>query len=378
MEAAQMTNKKTHTLIILLCIIMLLCVLVCACQNKNEEPSKEDSALPDRDATPQVLAPVASGTKTFEDALYRIDVSNGNEGYVMVEYRGSNERPLFRITFGDAQYVYYIQADEYNRYVTFPLSEGSGEYTLQLFEHKEGDRYTSIFAENISVTIENELLPFLYPNQYVDFSGDSVTVAKGSEVVTGVKSDLGAVEAIYHYVSTEISYDYEKADAILAKAIVGYLPDVDEILEIKTGICFDYAAVMATMLRSQGIPTRLVTGNSGNTYHAWLNVYIEDIGWIDGIIYFDGTDWVLMDPTYASTYDSDKALEKYMGDGSNYNAMFFIKDTSRNLFGGRENGKTNKRSVTKRTCRLFWSIVFYCACWYFPRRGAFHDGRRGR
>ena len=44
------------------------------------------------------------------------------------------------------------------------------------------------------------------------------------------------------------------------------------------------APLMAAMLRSQGIPTRLEIGYSKDAYHAWVSVYIEDIGWIDSII----------------------------------------------------------------------------------------------
>lgn len=54
---------------------------------------------------------------------------------------------------------------------------------------------------------------------------------------------------------------------------------------------------MTAMLRSQDIPTKLVVGYTGNLYHAWINVYLEGQGWVDNIIYFDGTSWKLMDPT---------------------------------------------------------------------------------
>ena len=61
---------------------------------------------------------------------------------------------------------------------------------------------------------------------------------------------------------------------------------------------------MATMLRSQNIPTRLEVGYMGDVYHAWISTYIKDIGWINGIIEFDGDSWNLMDPTFASTSSS--------------------------------------------------------------------------
>ena len=95
---------------------------------------------------------------------------------------------------------------------------------------------------------------------------------------------------------------------------------VDEILEKKTGICFDYASVMATMLRTQNIPTRLEVGYMLEEYHAWISIYIEEQGWINGIIEFDGTQWKLMDPTFASTskkpkdfiMETDKYTTKYV------------------------------------------------------------------
>ena len=39
-------------------------------------------------------------------------------------------------------------------------------------------------------------------------------------------------------------------------------------------------------------------------YHAWLSTYIKNVGWINGIIEFDGSSWNLLDPTYASTSSS--------------------------------------------------------------------------
>ena len=90
----------------------------------------------------------------------------------------------------------------------------------------------------------------------------------------------------------------------------GYLPDIDETLETGKGICFDYAALMTAMLRTQRIPTRLVVGYAGTLYHAWISVYIEGTGWIDNIIYFDGTQWVRMDPTFAA---AGEEAAKYVG-----------------------------------------------------------------
>ena len=88
-------------------------------------------------------------------------------------------------------------------------------------------------------------------------------------------------------------------------------------MQTRKGICFDYASLMSALLRSQGIPTKLVVGYSGTAYHAWISVYLDEAGWVDNIIEFDGKDWSLMDPTLAANNDED-SVKKYVGDGSNY------------------------------------------------------------
>jgi hypothetical protein len=74
---------------------------------------------------------------------------------------------------------------------------------------------------------------------------------------------------------------------------------------------------MSAMLRSQQIPTRLEVGYAGEVYHAWISCYVDEIGWVDNIISFDGENWSLMDPTLAAN-NSSSAVEEYIGDGSNY------------------------------------------------------------
>ena len=64
------------------------------------------------------------------------------------------------------------------------------------------------------------------------------------------------ITRIYDYITQNITYDYDKA----SDPPTGYTSDVDAILASGTGICLDYAAVMASMLRSQRIPTRLEVG----------------------------------------------------------------------------------------------------------------------
>lgn len=272
-----------------------------------------------RDNTAVVLTPTASGEKVLGSGSVSIDASNTSKGYVMVKYTGSNSKVKLQITrSGSTTYTYNLRGDSYE---VFPLTSGSGTYSINVYENVSGDQYAMACGESVEVSLSSSLSPFLYPNQYVNFSSGSSTVALGSELAAGAANDLAVVEKVYSWVIGNISYDFDKASSVSAGQMSGYLPSVDTIISTKKGICFDYAAVMATMLRSQGIPTKLVVGYAGQIYHAWISVYLENEGWVNDIIYFDGTSWVRMDPTFASSGNSSKDIMNYIGNGSNYNAL---------------------------------------------------------
>ncbi len=292
-------------------LIAIFCLLLGGCSGSSSASRKEHSGPP-RDSTPKVLTPSADGVTVYQNDFASIDASNTSQGYVMVKYNGTNEKVKLQITCPDQSCYTYLISDR-GAYDTFPLTAGNGSYALQVLENVAGDTYTVSLAQSINVSIEDEFLPFLYPNQYVNFHTDSKAVSKGSDLAKDTYSDLDVVQDIYNYVIKNISYDTEKAQNVS----YGYVPDVDDTLSSKKGICFDYAALMTSMLRSQNIPTKLEVGYSGDAYHAWISTYIDDKGWVDDIIQFNGDTWQIMDPTLAATNDS-AAVKKYVGDGSHY------------------------------------------------------------
>ena len=272
-----------------------------------------NSDLPDRAVTPVVLTPEASGTETLGNDKATVDVSNISDGYVMVKYDGDNPKVKLRVT-SQKTYDYDLSIGKYE---AFPLNEDSGTYKFEIYESIPGeeDKYTLLFSGEKEAVIDNPLLPYLYPNQYVDFNAQTKAVTATPEIVQGSKTDMDVIEKVYHYVTNNFAYDYDKAGVVES----GYLPVLDEVWDAKKGICFDYAAVMTAMLRTQDIPAKLVIGYvDTNLYHAWLDVYTEEEGWIDNAIYFDGDDWSLMDPTLASTGEVN-----YEDEGSLYSPMYY-------------------------------------------------------
>ena len=130
--------------------------------------------------------------------------------------------------------------------------------------------------------------------------------------------DLTYVQNVYEYVTENITYDHELA----ANIPVDYLPDVDRTIETGKGICLDYASLMTALLRSQGIPAKLVVGWSGTQYHAWISVYLKETGWVDGAIFFDGLNWSRLDPTLAAG-NRGTSVKDYVNNNSNYKERFF-------------------------------------------------------
>lgn len=291
-------------------LLFLMLALFCQGCEKAPEPYVSTSTTI-RDNTPVCLVPSADGTNVYSNSYVSIDASHMNEGYIMADYLGESPKVKLQIIGPDYMtYTYDLNADDYE---VFPLSAGSGDYMIGVYENVEGNQYATVFSENVTIEISAPMNAFLYPNQYVKFDSSCQVVSTAKDLVAGAHDDLEAINFIYNYVIENITYDYEKAQTVES----GYVPDVDTILTSKTGICLDYASVMASMLRSQRIPTRLEVGYAGEAYHAWISTYVENQGWINGMIQFDGQNWSIMDPTFAASAGEEK-VKSFIGDGENY------------------------------------------------------------
>ena len=308
-----------HLISIWICLLVLLLSGCSAASGDSQSGSGSgasggsgSSGEGARPSDPVVYIPEAPGTSLIGADPLIIDVSNCSSGYVMAKYSGIAEKANIQITGSDGvSYKYFLTPSD--SYTPLPLTAGDGSYQIDGYENISGNEYAVLFRQTMDVQLENELLPFLYPSQYVNFNTDSQAVLAASETVRSASDDLEAVEDIYHFVIGSVVYDEEKAENVTS----GYLPDVDETLSSGKGICFDFAALTAAMLRSQDIPTRLEIGYSGSIYHAWISVYLEETGWIDNIIEFRGDGWTRMDPTFAASNENSEKILEYIGDGSN-------------------------------------------------------------
>lgn len=232
----------------------------------------------------QLYLPEASGTLVYSGQGITVDASNTAQGYFMIKAAGGGRRLKLQVSCGDAAYTYDLAGDD--AYETFPCQMGSGTYLLRVMENVQDNLYAQLFAQELKVDIADPNAPFLYPSQFVKFDASSAVVARSYLLVEGLAADEEIVSTLYRFVVRNTVYDYEKAASVQR----GYLPDPDATLESGTGICFDYSALLAALLRAQGIPAQLVIGVvvPENISHAWNRVYIDGRWvWMDAT--FDGT-----------------------------------------------------------------------------------------
>ena len=305
-------NKKLAWLFILCSALFILT----GCSGKIEKGVEiTDAPTDNRSNKANVLMPVSPNTTTIGNDSVSIDITNICEGYITATYSGNSTSVKLQLTGTDTvTYTYNISPNIGN---VIPLSAGSGDFEVVVYEEIVDSQYATAYSDNFNAQITNEYGAFLYPNQYVNFTKESKAVSEAEIICADATCDLDAVSKIYNYVVENIEYDHEEAKTVQP----GYLPNVDEVLDSKKGICFDYAALMACMLRSQSIPTKLQIGYAGDAYHSWISIYTIDQGWIDSLIEFDGTDWTLMDPTFAANTNSS-SLKKFIGDGNNYSVKY--------------------------------------------------------
>lgn len=166
----------------------------------------------------------------------------------------------------------------------FPLQLGNGEYKITILENVTDNKYKVIEKETFTLTMEDTNQVFLGSVQNVNWDESMEVIQVARKLTKDIELDLDKVRVIHQYIIERIEYDYAKAEFVA----YNYLPDLQQVFEQGKGICYDYSSLLAAMLRSVGLPTKLVMGQSAfvEQYHAWNEVYLRETG-----------EWITVDPT---------------------------------------------------------------------------------
>lgn len=289
-------------------VVGLLFLSACSSMNVNVFETYPTEGVSTKKYTyEEILWPTQPGQLVYESNGYKIDYSNAEYGYISILSPSSDSTLKAQISLNDTVYTYTLVSNEY---VIVPLQMGNGVYSIRLLKNKEGSTYVVSASTKIDIELVDETTAYLYPNQIVNYNKETQAIMKSFELTQEADSEIERVYEIYQYIIQNIDYDYDKAELAQTKFI---LPIIDETYLIEKGICFDYASLMSAMLRVQHIPTRVVTGYVEQGYHAWVEVYIQDTGWINPSVYFESELWGRVDPTFDSmgSYDGDYQNQDY-------------------------------------------------------------------
>jgi transglutaminase-like putative cysteine protease len=166
-------------------------------------------------------------------------------------------------------------------HITGGPSAGSTYEVTSAVPHDQSD--AALLASSGSADIDAQSLEVP-----ADLPGRVTALA--ASLVAGAGSRLAAVNAVDDYLRANETYNLNSPEPAQAADAV------DDFLFVShQGFCEQFATAAVVMLRSQGIPARLVTGYvdgdltstpgqrvfRGSDAHAWVQVYYPGVGWVN-------------------------------------------------------------------------------------------------
>jgi len=242
----------------------------------------------------------------------KIDTAKAGDGLVKYEYTGDLKDTEIHVSL-ELSGGTRITPRMYVSPSVLPLNTGTGEYQFKILEKLPNGKAKPIAeASAVLEKIPDDMVIYIASNMNVDFAASKVCIPEYKKLTDGLEKADG-IAALYEEVVNNYTYDHDKAKAVVDKTITYYLPDIDAIYEAKKGICFDYSAVLAGALRSQGVPVKLCKGYAEGLgeYHAWNEIYV-------------GGKWVVVDTTVDAAYaehDMEYIFEK---DSDKYKATSYF------------------------------------------------------
>lgn len=224
-----------------------------------------------------VFSLLLTANLAYAYGVENIDVSDAEHGFISVKHPGETMGKIKLLVEKDScQYVYNLRNT--GGYECFPLQMGSGTYTVRVMKNESGNKYREILRKTIQMNYENSQEVYLASIQQINWKENTKAANLARKLTAGAGNNQERIKIIHNYIVDNIKYDREKAKSVLT----GYVPEADTILNEGKGICYDYASLFACMLRSVGIPAKLVTGYVGEDrlYHAWNEVYESNGEWV--------------------------------------------------------------------------------------------------
>jgi hypothetical protein len=296
--------------------LLIACFVIAGCTNSSLIENKPISTAPDAelDSLFESSLPGPSLPPSKKPGkVFCLDYTD--RGLLRICYKGEEGAKLKLVIYpprgtldGNGYVAYNLKGD--GSIEDFSLQYGSGEYTANIMQHAEGDNYYALETKTFTADIKDEKSVYLNSIQNVNWNYDMTPIHDVRYIVAdslrNSKDNLlySSSIDIYRFIINNITYDHGK----IYNLDYDYVPDIEQVYSDETGICYDYASLLASMLRSINVPAKLVKGYAGyspDEYHAWNEVYING-------------EWITVDPTRDATLLASGAAFDIRKNASDY------------------------------------------------------------
>lgn len=199
---------------------------------------------------------------------------------------------------GEDEALDVIPVEDFSFDDSFYLRFGPGTYEVMLsvpeIKEENSDRFRYFGFAKFEVESTSEDKRDLLPSRGVESDAPEIKELAG-QLTNGLTTDREKAEAIYKYVASNISYDVEKYET----KNYNWDDSALKTLELRKGICQDYAYLTIALLRASNVEARLIEGNAFGGFwpqkHAWVEAKVDG-------------NWLTMDPTWGAGYIKDDAF----------------------------------------------------------------------
>ncbi len=199
---------------------------------------------------------------------------------------------------GEDEALDVVPVEDFSFDDSFYLRFGPGTYEVMLsvpeIKEENSDRFRYFGFAKFEVESTSEDKRDLLPSRGVESDAPEIKELAG-QLTNGLTTDREKAEAIYKYVASNISYDVEKYET----KNYNWDDSALKTLELRKGICQDYAYLTIALLRASNVEARLIEGNAFGGFwpqkHAWVEAKVDG-------------NWLTMDPTWGAGYIKDNAF----------------------------------------------------------------------
>lgn len=242
------------------------------------------------------------------DKEVKIDTSSIHRGIVKVSYIPKNIELITKVlvSYKGTSSSNKLYTYDLNHKGVYTLQNGSGAYDIIIVEKTKDNPYGIVInKQTVEVQDLDDKVVFTQSTDMCEWGSEMIAIKRAKEITKDVVTDVDKVKRVYRYIIQNISYDHIKASKIQSL----YKANIDETLTSQKGICYDYAILTASMLRSLGLPTKIVFGycDGIKEYHAWNEVFIKELG-----------SWVIIDTTKDAELNKTKTIESIYKDKGEY------------------------------------------------------------